>query len=322
MSIISPVRDALPFHWLSGIAEVSGRTSTSVKAWITDEKFIHAEQIQNHKKEVFYIGANTEFARCIAHDIGRMASASFESAFGMMGSKEIPNSSAWTLIRAYYAAYYAANAISRLFGNFVAYLDGEQITALNKVIKFSGNNQNILGGGVYQFIVNSDFSEFTIQKLKNGSHEETWKVFGNLLERLSIDLLTKTEFSSSATVQNASVVLDEIINVLKTQPCGEGFNWLSRMRNEINYQHLYGTWHPHEKSKNFYEGIQQKLSQWRSVPNLSVMDDKYKLVKFSATCACIISICRELVLELVERNSRGNSFLKYGALQVLVKTQL
>ena len=50
---------------------------------------------------------------------------------GIVGG--LPKSTGWILIRAYYAAFFAAHSLLRMFGISCIQLDAQQITAISRV---------------------------------------------------------------------------------------------------------------------------------------------------------------------------------------------
>lgn len=312
------VADVLRPYWLQGLAEVSGQTSTSLKAWITEESFVFQQFDPMASCWTFFTGTPDMMVRSIAHDVSRMSASSFESIHAIPAANEIPRSSAWTLIRAYYAAFFAAHAIGRIFGQCVTQLEQSQSSALNKAIR-SSDGTNLLTKGLHLCVPDARNSTFSIIKLSDGSHEDTWSQLGILLDQLGQKILTGASYTDSQSRQAVAVLFVEILDVMRTAPCHSKANWLSHVRNEINYKHQYGAWFPHQGAKQFRTKVADNIGLWRKSPQFQKAKSEHALCHFSAVCGALVSIAREIVLDMAERNSNRDSFLKYSALRVLAQ---
>lgn len=313
----SPVRDVLRAHWLPGISNVTGKTTTPLKGWLTDGSYVLNQYDAVNGIWSFYTGVPNELTRAVAHDIARMAAACFESMHGVPSEKEIVRSTAWSLIRSYYAAFFAAHAFGRMFGDCVVHLEAFQSRKLNQAIAVSGLGPPAITDGLHVLVVDPTSQSFSLQKLANGPHEDSWSQFAGLLERLSYLSLSKTPYASSANRQTVSVLLDEIVDILRTPPATRKSNWLSYIRNEINYQHRHGAWYPHEDSKNFRHEVETILTSWHKQPTLPINPKSHPMARFSAACSALVALTRELVEEMAARNPDNDSFLKHQVLPVL-----
>ncbi|MES2332638.1 MAG: hypothetical protein V4539_23725 [Bacteroidota bacterium] len=95
--------------------------------------------------------------------------------------------------------------------------------------------------------------------------------------------------------------------------------WLSRIRNDINYKHLHGTWYPYNDSKKYYSELNKFLNDWKSSPlsiELSNLVGK-ELVRFISTCQFLIGVSREVSIDMSKRCSVGKSFQLNGSLSLL-----
>ncbi|TNZ65346.1 hypothetical protein CGK42_24295, partial [Vibrio parahaemolyticus] len=74
-----------------------------------------------------------------AFDINRMATSSFESIHGIEPNQNFPKSIGWLVVRLYYAAYYAAHAILRLFGISCSQFDQQESRVITEIAKVWGH---------------------------------------------------------------------------------------------------------------------------------------------------------------------------------------
>lgn len=91
-------------------------------------------------------------------------------------------------------------------------------------------------------------------------------------------------------------------------------NWLSTIRNTINYNHEYGVWFPY---KRFEESYYQLLS-FKDLYFLSPLDEKFSidsttdLLDFVKCCLLVNSINYSILIDLEKRHPEKKSFLLYG----------
>lgn len=317
---MSIVRDTLRPFWFKGINEVAGKTSTSFRAWLTEGHYVF-QNLTPPSDYLFYTADQNALTRSFAQDINRMSMASFESIHGIPSTNDIQRSTAWSLIRSYYSAFYAAHAICRIFGISISQIDSEQATKLNQAIALNSNIPQ-LQKGLYRISINVANNNFSMIKLARNSHEETWSQFGTLLDGIVRSLLTESDKISKKAVQQIGVqqtaaLLMSILGIMRTPPCPKNSNWLSHLRNELNYKHMHGAWYPHECVSRFRKSVEYNITSWRQDPISIAPNQEVTLAKFSQGCALIVALMRELVEDIAHRNSKGDSFLKYGTLLVL-----
>ena len=111
---------------------------------------------------------------CIASDSSRFASAAFQSIKmvpKLLGDKE---EIAWSAIKAYYAAFYAGQAVMRLFGESLSYFDRSHITRILNLAAAvqKAPNFSILAGG-YHCSLNASarcISSSAVRRGTGGAH--------------------------------------------------------------------------------------------------------------------------------------------------------
>ena len=118
--------------------------------------------------------------------------------------------------------------------------------------------------------------------------------------------------------QSIFTKLQELCRILRHQGHNNG-NWLSSIRNQVNYRHELNVWFPYKK-KNQYsaEDIHRKCLMWLNDPLdidlMFVPGEPLKL--FIHACNFIVALCRVLVKDMSERCSKGKSYLKDGSLKL------
>ncbi|ELY4300538.1 hypothetical protein SMZ33_001104 [Cronobacter turicensis] len=319
---MSAESDILRPYYIEGLTSISGVTNTTFKSWIETAPQILDTYDIGLKQFTFYIGDKNALLRSIAHDISRMTIATFESICDISAAYEIPRSTAWPLIRAYYAAFFAAHTLLRILGYAVVQLERGQSDKLTTALKFHSNPPAInIGDGLHLVIFNKGLSSFSIQKLNNGSHEDTWFVLAELLINISRQFLLDKNPVSKQKKQTLFNQMDELVRIMRSHPCHHRANWLSRLRNEVNYQHKHGTWYPHEKSKNYREHVFDNLTVWNKSPNLTINAKAHYIDKFTQACTFLVALVRELIYDISSRNADDDSFLKITALKAIKQAE-
>lgn len=317
---MSTIANILRPYAITDLNLVKEVTKTSFKEWVIKYPQVLDTYIAEDKEYIFYINDTENCLKSVAFDISRMSIAAFETIHAISSSNELINSTAWPLIRSYYAAFFAAHTIMRIFGYAVIQLESQQIAKLNLALNFCNPPPPAsakIGEGLHLVKFNLERRVFTLSKLNNGSHEDTWQVLANVLDMISRKMLTDQNPISNQLKQVAYEQLQQLISIMRTFPCSSRSNWLSRIRNEINYQHKYGTWFPHEKAKGFKNNIFDNIKNWKKEPNILVHDTTHPLDKFSKACVFLISLSKEMICDIDKRNPDNRSFLKNSVVKVI-----
>ena len=129
---------------------------------------------------------------------------------------------------------------------------------------------------------------------------------------LSVDILKNSRFPKWD--QEVAVKIEELCNNLCTGQSSNG-SWLSFVRNEVNYRHIWGAWYPYRDYKPYYNQLFDDSNLWLSDPmliELQIPRGK-ELQRFQRTCHFIIALCRVLVEDMEMRCSKGKSFHQFGS---------
>lgn len=305
-----------PF-WLPGLNEVSGAKQKGLGGWICDEDYQIYKSL-TPTSFVLNFSDHEPLLGAFAADINRIAVASFETINGITKSAKFPKSTAWLVIQTYYAAFFAAHALMRMFGSSCAPIEREQIKSITRIADLYGNlPSKPMTGGLYHLQCDTNASELNGQSVAGSPHEEFWRVFHERTVRLSSEVLTGTT-DTLANRQLASTKLSELADNLCFASAARG-RWLSTMRNAVNYSQKHATWYPYADQKKYYAQLFDKASEWKVDPldlDLTSHDGK-ELRRFQSTCSFLISALRESILEMARRCSAGKSFHAYGSLAFL-----
>jgi hypothetical protein len=314
MSILA---DCLRSSWAPGLNEVSGNVTKDLRSWLSDEGYqIYSKQNANLFTTSFS-DANP-FLSALAADVNRMAAAAYESIGQATKSTVFPKSTAWIIIKSYYASFFAAHAILRMLGRPVVNLEHSQARSVNKIAKVFGMWTEDVSPGYFRCgFAGSDHEVewHRVDSSSGGVHERFWTCFADVIRHLSNDLL-KSKIGIAADNQQVSVKLDELTGNLRYEsPKG---TWLSTVRNRVNYRHDFGAWYPYRVQRPSGSVEERLVNAWLLDPlsiNLASHNDR-DLRRFQATCSFIIATCRVLAADMAERCSSGRSFHSYGWLAI------
>ena len=256
----------------------------------------------------------------LAFDCSRLATAAFLSMQHCPTEALSTDKVSWALIKAYYAAYYGGHSIMRLTGESCSYLDQSHIArvislglAVGKVPSFS------LPSTSYHCVLGSSNTIIRSSSLRVGSggaHEAFWKVFGDRIDALSSSVLSGP--LGAVERQDVFGKLQSASRNLRAHN-STASNYLSTIRNEIQYRQGHGVWPPSSYRKSSREQLGRLLLQWHRDPMDIDIDAHYSehLGRFAITCAFIVALCKILLIRVAERATYpSKSFARTGPLRL------
>lgn len=317
MSIIaSPLRT----FWLPGLHTVSGRVLKGLGGWVLDEEYQIYSSLQ---PDGFTLSVPSDEAllSALAADISRCSMASFESSYSVVKNDLLPRSTCWLVIKSYYAAFFAAHAVSRILGTAFLQFEAPHAMAVQKIADlFGATNGQKVNKGYYECLFDSAKKELLCKRLKpesGGAHEVFWGIFSTLMDKLSNSVIGAGS-STTANNQQVSAKLADLVDNLGRGSFGKG-NWLSIVRNNVNYAHKFGTWFPYSEERPYSARLFDHKKDWLADPmtiDLTSHGDR-DLLRFQATCNFLVSLCRVLVSDMATRSPAARSFHVYGSIALL-----
>ena len=305
-------------YLLSGITDCSGRPARGLSSWLEAGPF----QVYTPIREAAFELAVSDFHRLVsayAYDVDGFACASFESCHAISRIPNTPKATAWLMLKAYYGAFYAAHSIMRAFGSSVTNIDRHLARSLTETADAYGQAGGVaIQQGAYGLTATAMSSTLAATRAQAGTggvHEAFWRLFCRQIGDIGTSLLAQYP---GATAQDAVRRLDELVGVLTGSGASSG-QWLSQIRNRVNYRLQMGCWYPYDLDVRRADGLFRIASQWRaasgSVSLLHGIGRDHE--RFLAACTFLVALCRELVVELDGRCAGGRSFLAFGALPYL-----
>ncbi len=324
MSLMS---DAVQPFLVSGLISLSGRpAATSVADLIGKQGTIGFDLDINDSNQTFTADFRTRdpIVNSIAHDSSRFAAAAFQSMILVCEDVGAKEGTAWGLIRAYYAAFYAGHSTLRLLGDSCIYLNRLHIAQITSLLQASGKIPAFRIRASAYHCKNEGDAKLTSKSLRDGgggAHEAFWDVFGMRLRQISEGVLLGPLDQASA--QSVFAKLDSLQQSLRAKGAPL-HSWLSVTRNELQYRHGYGVWLPGSLRRQDRERLSRVFGQWRRDPmdiDIGAVRDQ-PLDEFAVTCAFIVALCRTLLVRIGDRaEAGGRSFAKLGPLAVLRETE-
>jgi hypothetical protein len=260
-------------------------------------------------------------APALGSDCCRFATAAFQSIAPVPNEIVDKDTLAWSIVKLYYAAFYAGNSIIRMLGESSSFLDRSHTNRISSMINAMGTNPNFrMERGLYHCTLNPAASAVKYVKVGSstgGSHEAFWRIFQNRIHSLSEGILLGSLIPAEA--QQVFAKFRSLELILNSSPQDIGGSLIS-IRNELQYKHSFGVWFPVQLKKRERETLGRLAAQWQRDP----MDiEPYRpggdiFLNFVSACAFIVGLCRVIVAQIAERSSEGDKcFVCFGPLSFL-----
>lgn len=231
----------------------------------------------------------------------------------------LPKSVAWLMVRAYYASFFAAHSIMRMLGRSISQLDASATAAIDAIAStFGMQSGSGLERGLYSCSTSHVGHTVSLSKVTgDGPHEALWSEFNRLVTDAIGQILGRQDATTSA--QSAAAKLMELQAALTGGGRASRGNWLSMVRNRVNYQQAFGAWFPYDGRQRYYDGLVARLESWRGdSAALSIWPTRDREIQqFVETCALLVAICRELSIDMTHRCPAGRSFHHYASVGLM-----
>ncbi|WYK06256.1 hypothetical protein DWF04_021570 [Cereibacter sphaeroides f. sp. denitrificans] len=248
------------------------------------------------------------FTRAVSFDYDRFALAAHESRIVALSEREKFGAVSWPMLKQYYSAFFAAHAVMRSRGAGAVRIDSDQAKAITTTMQaYLGGNQRFPSGTYYYFISkgeNDGAGEITVSfsasKDGKGVHEGFWNTFVQYIESEAkraalLGLPDNQDFISYSLDLKQSIMSGEMV-------------WISKVRNELNYQHDYQAWMPISKKSIANRVIPRTSEGYRWNARLDISKSKEPIRSFFCVC-CYISELNYLIASRVAKNSKvGGAF--------------
>ena len=322
MSTAPKLSQFLRPYWTDCIWQVEDRPRRGLLGWIASADYQVYDAFEPDGFSLYYAEA-IEPAEALAFDATRFAAASFETIHNLPAKLVQPKALGWLLIQAYYAAFFSIQALLRLHGLSLIYIEASGIKRIADIAAIYGQlNEANVATGWYVVRSNAKLKRLEFKRANDkGSHVAAWKIMTQLLSDLSTNILLSS--SSSAYSQAAATRLVNLRLALTENGGRANGSWLSVVRNNANYQLDYGVWYPYKTSCANYKLLPSILTKWRSDPlSWDLSPDSRELQRFLECCSSLVGICREVCLDMEASAPSQRSFHRYAATGVLRHYQI
>ncbi len=268
-----------------------------------------------HEAIVVDFRASEPVALALAADACRLSCASFQTVSLAVNEMLHRDGMAWSLVKLYYAAFYAGNALLRLFGESCSYFDRRHALRVRQLADALGRTpQFAIEVGLYQCIVDQSGTWFSSRKIRagaGGAHEAFWLVFGSKMQAVGEAVLQGGILQTDA--QSVFVQLEQFRLMLARRT---GFAWLSALRNEIQYRHEHRVWFPEQLRTRERERLSRRAAEWQNDPMSIRLDEgNTALEEFISCCAFTVALSYTMLARVAERSTAGpRSFIRVGPL--------
>lgn len=292
------------------------KTAIDLKGWVANQKYL---VLAGMTSTSFTLTTHdTDGLRAaLANDCNRMAMAAIESISGVQADGMFPKSSAWATIRSYYAAFFAAHSLLRVFGYSYSQLEFDhtkKIFEMAKALNVHGIHTKI-ESGFYSIQIDKTFTTLVFEK-KNDSHKDMWKGFLILIDSL-IANIGATAAISAHRIKAQDLLMETRRGVTKNGSRAMG-NWLSELRNQVNYQHSHGAWYPYEVGAINRRIVESATSSWKKpTDTFSVASKSKEMELFFESTSLLLSFLREMIAVCTEKSGDKGSVFRNGALRMM-----
>jgi len=202
---MSLIENSLRPFWVPGLNRLSGKPEKAVHGWLTDGQYQLYSQVE---QDFFVLNVpdETEFLAPLGADINRFASAAFESVCQIEQSQKLPRSTAWLVIKSYYAAFFSAHAIFRMLGGGVLQMGANEARCVTEIATaYGASKEHGVSRGVYVFAYDRNQKSVSFRRItsaKAGAHESFWQQFSERMRALRDEVLGST---TAPTLDNQAV---------------------------------------------------------------------------------------------------------------------
>ena len=297
--------------WLPEINNAKGPRALSTEKFL-NIKNVTLDRISDSNQISFYVGNPKRTPEYFCHEADRFASASFESLLSNAPVVGYERSTAWQLIRGYYAAFFAVHALFRLHGQACTRITSATTAPMNREVQRLYPESLTMSKGFYDIRSKSGGSEIALTRIdlsSSGSHEALWELLTDYMRTATQRaLLDSTDPVASSTF---STTIDKFNTVVKKRG---GNIWFTQVRNRINYSHGYGSWFPYQSSTTDSARIAHCLDGWRKEPSETLIDlAADEITQFAQACSLLVSFCRVTIQDVAYRSVARSPFRESSA---------
>lgn len=226
----------------------------SLKNWLTSGDYLIANQGPNIS---LFCSNVDDLKKCFSFDAFQFSIRTKQTVNEFVRSSPFPKMTSWGIIKVYYAAFFAAHAILRFFGRAFSHLETDQFTRLSALWKSQFSNSLSISAGDYHILLNQNNLEF---KKFSESHKDLWRNFLALVLDISNQSLSLR--ANDQRKQLLSRQFSDIAEALTDDGRHPVGNFLSVIRNEVNYKSMEVVWFPFSKDTPDFATLISGVRGW------------------------------------------------------------
>ena len=237
-----------------------------------------------------------EIKRSLSLDAFRFISHAAQTVYELEKSNAYHTLTSWRMIQSYYAAYYSAHSVLRFFGQSFSHLEPGHVQHLKNRCNSESGYDPKLPSSYYLISLSPENQLLSFCQCKE-SHRDLWKSFSRLISSISVDVLSLR--ASEVRRQSLSKQFADLADALTERGSYPSGNWLSFMRNEVNYNSYSGAWFPFEKSTPIFSELIKRVRHWRNFKNDFIDPNSVKSdqERFFITCFMIFDLGISIALD-------------------------
>jgi hypothetical protein len=271
-----------------------------LKLWLSEGNFY----VNNKPPDLsLFCQSIDDVRKCLSLDAFRFASHAAQTVYELEKGSAYQKLTSWRVIQTYYAAYYSAHSILRFFGRSFSHLEAGHVNFLKGRCNSEAGYTPNLPSSYYLISLSPPGKNLEFQKCSE-SHKDLWRCFHNFLIETSSEVLSLR--ASEERKQTFSQKFTELAEVLTNRGRTPVGNWLSVVRNDVNYKSLHGVWFPFNGNTPSFETLMRQVREWRTCtselenPN-TIRND---MERFFFTAFSIVDFCLSIAFDYRKHSAK------------------
>ncbi len=307
----------------NNVFEVTNPTQGDLKAWLANGQYLLASPLASNTSsratdfKLFFQRSDFYYAS-MANECNRFSQAAIETMWSIGEVSRLPKSAGWSTIKMYYSAFFAAHSLLRIYGKACSQLSAQHVAKVYEIAaatSYAGNVTSIDSGF---YLSSVDNGEVTYRKLKD-SHADTWSSFFDLLAWIIQEIDGTT--GRGVHKADAMTLVSNIKLAISRSGASRG-NWMSQMRNKINYQHTSGVWYPYVGAIHENRMISKNAGWLQAPTTFDLRENQGDVSAMYNISNAILSLMYQLVKYGFERSGKASTPLKNGTFRLLHQIQM
>lgn len=267
----------------------------SLNVWFTDGNYVFnsSDQILS-----IYCQDLEEVKKSISLDAFRFSAHSAQTVFELENSHAYNKLTSWRIIQTYYAAFFAAHATLRFFGRSFSHLARGHVRFLADRCFTEVGHRPQLKSSYHEVGLCPKSQNLTFVE-HSESHKGLWRCYRKLIDDVSQQSLNLR--ASESRRQEISQIFSDLADSITDRGKLRGGNWLSSIRNDVNYKSMEGAWYPFSKATPPFDELMRKVREWRVCKNKFERPNLIRggLERFFVTSFVIIDFCISISLDYI-----------------------